>query len=80
MDTLESYLRAVKRCLPRAQSDDIIKELSDDLRSQLDEKQSLLGRPLSDDEVMEFFKHHGDPMTWCDVIGRTITACLLDGS
>jgi hypothetical protein len=63
MDILESYLRAVKRCLPRAQSDDIIKELSDDLRSQLDEKQAVLGRPLSDDEVMEFFKQHGDPMT-----------------
>jgi hypothetical protein len=63
MDILESYLRAVKRCLPRAQSDDIIKELSDDLRSQLDEKQSILARSLSDEEMMAFFKQHGDPMT-----------------
>jgi hypothetical protein len=63
MDILDSYLRAVKRCLPRAQSDDIIKELSEDLRSQLEEKQSALGRPLSDVETMAFFKQHGDPMT-----------------
>src|SRR5271167_2026009 len=63
MDILESYLRAVKRCLPRAQSDDIIKELSDDLRSQIEEQQSALGRPFSDEEMMAFFKQHGDPMT-----------------
>jgi hypothetical protein len=63
MDILESYLGAVKRCLPRAQSDDIIKELSDDLRSQIEEQQSALGRPFSDQEMMAFFKQHGDPMT-----------------
>ena len=63
MDILESYLRAVKRCLPRAQSDDIIKELSDELRSQLEEQQAALGRPFNDQEMMAFFKQHGDPMT-----------------
>src|SRR5208282_6829711 len=63
MDILESYLRAVKRCLPRAQSDDIIKELSEDLRAQLEEKKSAAGRPLTDDELMAFFKEQGDPMT-----------------
>jgi hypothetical protein len=63
MDILDSYLRAVKRCLPRAQSDDIIKELSDELRSQIDEQQSSLGRPFNDQEMMAFFKQHGDPMT-----------------
>jgi hypothetical protein len=63
MDILESYLRAVKRCLPRAQSDDIIKELSDDLSSQLEEQRTVLGRPLTDQELFAFFKQHGDPMT-----------------
>jgi hypothetical protein len=63
MQILDSYLRAVKRYLPRAQSEDIIKELSDDLRSQLDDKQAELGRPLTDAEAMAFFKAHGDPMT-----------------
>jgi hypothetical protein len=63
MDILESYLRAVKRCLPRAQSEDIIKELSDELHSQIDEQQAALGRPFNDAEMMAFFKQHGDPMT-----------------
>jgi hypothetical protein len=63
MELLESYLRAVKRYLPRAQSSDIIRELSDDLRSQLEEKETVLGRPMTDEEVMAFLKQHGDPMT-----------------
>ena len=63
MDILENYLRAVKRCLPRAQSDDIIKELSDELRSQIDEQQAALGRSFNDQEMMAFFKQQGDPMT-----------------
>jgi hypothetical protein len=63
MELLESYLRAVKRYLPRAQSSDIIRELSDDLRSQLEEKESALGRPMTDEEVMAFLRQHGDPMT-----------------
>jgi hypothetical protein len=63
MELLESYLRAVKRYLPRAQSSDIIRELSDDLRSQIEEKESGLGRAMTDEEVMAFFKQHGDPMT-----------------
>jgi hypothetical protein len=62
MELLESYLRAVKRCLPRAQGNDIIKELSDDLRSQLEEKESALGRPMTDEEVAAFLLQHGDPM------------------
>ena len=63
MQLLDSYLRAVKRCLPRAQSSDIIKELSDELRSQLEEKESALGRPMTDEEIASFLKQHGDPMT-----------------
>lgn len=63
MQLLESYLRAVKRYLPRAQSSDIIRELSDELHSQLEEKETSLGRSMTDEEVMAFLKQHGDPMT-----------------
>ena len=62
MQLLDSYLKGVKRCLPRAQAADIIKELSDDLRSQLEEKESALGRPMTDEEVAAFLMQHGDPM------------------
>jgi hypothetical protein len=63
MQLLDSYLRAVKRYLPRAQSSDIIKELSDDLRSQLEDQEAAAGRPLTDEEIAAFLKQHGDPMT-----------------
>jgi hypothetical protein len=62
MQLLDSYLRAVKRCLPRAQAADIIKELSDDLRSQIEDKESALGRPMTDEETTAFLLQHGDPM------------------
>jgi hypothetical protein len=63
MELLDSYLRAVKRYLPRSQSADIIKELSDDLCSQLEERELALGRPMTDEEIAAFFLQHGDPMT-----------------
>ncbi len=63
MEILDSYLRAVKRYLPRAQSSDIIKELSDDLRSQIEDKEAAAGRPLTDEQIAAFLKQHGDPMT-----------------
>src|SRR5271166_7007110 len=62
MELLDSYLGAVKRYLPRGQADDIIKELGDDLRSQIDDKATELGRPLTDAEQMAIFKENGDPM------------------
>src|SRR5215469_5516421 len=46
MDLLQSYLKAVRRYLPRAHRDDIVAELSEDLRSQIEEQESELGRPL----------------------------------
>jgi hypothetical protein len=63
MELLESYLHAVKRYLPRGQRDDIIRELSEDLRAQIEERADAAGRPLTDEELFAFFKQHGDPMT-----------------
>lgn len=62
MELVDSYLRAVKRYLPRRQRNDIIAELSEDLRSQLEARQCELGRPLTKDEQMTIFKRQGDPM------------------
>jgi hypothetical protein len=63
MELLDSYLKAVKRYLPRAQRNDIVAELQVDLRSQIEDKQADLGRPLSDVEQMAIFRQNGDPMT-----------------
>jgi len=62
MELLESYLKAVRRYLPRRQRDDIIAELSDELRQQLEARRSELGHPLSDKEQMTILKEYGDPM------------------
>jgi hypothetical protein len=62
MELLDSYLRAVKRYLPRAQRDDIVAELSVDLGSQMEAREAELGRPLGDAEQMAIFKEYGDPM------------------
>ncbi|HMD32301.1 MAG TPA: hypothetical protein VKG84_10360, partial [Candidatus Acidoferrales bacterium] len=54
--------QAVRLYLPRANRDDIIRELSANLLSQMEERESALGRPLSEDEQMALLKQHGDPM------------------
>jgi hypothetical protein len=63
MEILENYLKAVRRNLPWSQRNDIIRELSEDLRSQMEDKGAELGRPLTEDEQIAFLKQHGDPMT-----------------
>jgi hypothetical protein len=49
--------------LPKRQSQDIIAELSEDLRSQIEEKETELGRKLKDAEVEEILNRCGSPMT-----------------
>lgn len=63
MDLLKSYLSAVKRNLPRKQRNDIIAELSEELRSQMEDRERQLGRALSDAEQYAVLMQHGDPMT-----------------
>ncbi len=63
MELLDSYLKAVKRYLPRAPRNDIIAELSVELRSQIEDKQAELGRALTEVEQMAIFKKQGDPMS-----------------
>ena len=62
MQIVDGYLQSVKNCLPKAQADDIIKELAENISSQIEDKEGELGRPLSDSEVEAILKHHGHPM------------------
>jgi hypothetical protein len=48
MDWLERYLHAVKLWLPRAQQDDIVAALSEDIRSEVEEREKALGRTLNE--------------------------------
>lgn len=62
MELVDRYLHAVKFWLPRKQKDDIIAELSEDLRSQIEDKEAELGRKLTDSEVEPILKRCGSPM------------------
>jgi hypothetical protein len=62
MDLLERYLQAVKFWLPKEQKNDIIAELSEDLRSEIEEKETALGHKLSDSELSDLLKQRGRPV------------------
>ncbi len=62
MDLLERYLQAVRFFLPRRQQDDIVRELSENLLSQMEDRAEELGRPLSEDEQADILRRHGHPM------------------
>jgi hypothetical protein len=62
MELLNRYLQAVRFWLPRQQRNDIIRELSEDLRSQFEDKEAELGRPLDEADTAEILKKSGHPM------------------
>ena len=63
MELLDRYLHAIEFWLPKRQRQDIIAELSEDLRSQIDEKETELGRKLQDAEVEAILKRCGSPLS-----------------
>jgi hypothetical protein len=63
MALLDRYLHAIEFWLPKRQRQDIIAELSEDLRSQIEEKESQLGRKLEDGELEAILKRCGSPLT-----------------
>jgi hypothetical protein len=62
MELLDRYLQAIEFWLPKRQRHDIIAELSEDLRSQIEEKETELGRQLEDAEVEAILKRCGSPL------------------
>jgi hypothetical protein len=62
MELIERYLQAVRFWLPKAQKQDILAELSEDINSQVEEKESELGRSLNQAEVEAILKQRGRPV------------------
>jgi len=62
MELLDRYLIAVGQNLPKPQRDDIIRELSENIRSQFEDKEVELGRPLSEVEQEAILKQVGNPL------------------
>ena len=62
MELLDRYLQAVRKYLPRNRQEDIIAELRANLESQLEERQSELGRPLTAAEAEAWVGKLGSPL------------------
>src|SRR5271165_3173690 len=61
-DLIDRYLQAVKFWLPKAQQQDILAELSEDLHSQIEEREAALGHPLDEADLAAVLKRRGSPM------------------
>jgi hypothetical protein len=63
IDLIDRYLQAVRFWLPKTnRQEDLLAELGEDLRSQIDDKETELGHPLDKAEMAEILKHCGSPM------------------
>lgn len=62
MDLVERYLQAVEPMLPRAERADILRELAENIHSQMQDKEAELGRPLQENEQAAVLKTHGNPL------------------
>lgn len=70
IELVDRYLQAVRFWLPKnAQQDDLLAELGDDLRSQIEAQESELRRAVTADEVSAILKHCGAPMVVASRIG-----------
>jgi hypothetical protein len=61
MDLLERYLAALRALLPRKTAADILREIADELESQMEDKAEQLGRPLTEDEQADVIRRLGHP-------------------
>jgi hypothetical protein len=60
--TLDRYLKDIRAHLPTDQADDIVNELGENLRAQIEDRETGLGRTLTDTEVDDLLKAHGNPL------------------
>jgi hypothetical protein len=63
LQLVDRYLQAVRFWLPRtSRQQDLVAEFGEDLRSQIEERETELGRPLDTNEISEVLKRCGAPM------------------
>jgi hypothetical protein len=62
MVLIERYLHAVSGHLPAKDRDDIIAELDDDIRAQVEERKKALKRALTEDAEAEILQPYGRPL------------------
>jgi hypothetical protein len=62
MELIERYLKAIEFWLQRGEKQDILAEISEDIHSQIEERETALGRALSNAELEVLLKQRGRPM------------------
>jgi len=62
MELLDRYVNVLRLFLPRRQRDDIVREISEEIREQILDKEVTLGRPLTVDEQAEVIGRYGHPL------------------
>jgi hypothetical protein len=62
VEMLDLYLQAVGSWLPKEQQADIVAEISEDLRSEIEEKEQALGHRLDETELLALLERRGHPM------------------
>jgi hypothetical protein len=62
MDVIDRYFRTLRILLPKDQRDDIIRELSEEVQSQVAEKEAALGRRLEAGEQAAIIGQYGHPL------------------
>ena len=62
MELVDRYLKSVGTYLPKEQKDDILRELSENIRSEIEDQEKELGRPLTEAEQEALVKRHGNPL------------------
>lgn len=69
-ELIDRYLQAVRFWLPKTErQEDLLAELGEDLHSQIEAKESELGRPASEADVSEILKRCGAPMAVAGRVG-----------
>jgi hypothetical protein len=61
MDAFDQYFRTLRLLLPRGERDDIVRELSEEIRAQAAELEAERGRPLTPDEQAALLAQLGHP-------------------
>jgi hypothetical protein len=59
---IERYLQNVRISLPTARREDIVRELAEDIRTQVADREEELGRALTEDEQEAVLKQFGHPL------------------
>jgi hypothetical protein len=62
MDKVDHYIKAVAGGLPESQREDISNELSEDIRSEMEDRERQLGRALTEAEQEALLKQRGNPL------------------